>query len=220
VKRLEQTAEIAAGGLAWLASASSCGAVCAAGDQVFVLGRAHGIAGVIGPLAYAMRAGVEVERCRRLMAGAARFLLASCPASPSRERFPFALASGAPCRVDRFGWCSGDPGIAESLVLAGTVLEDRAIGDAARQIAVGAARLAMARTCDATTVCCGVAGRAALFARLARPWNEPVLVAAAAHERSKLAAIDDADDGLFSGAAGTALAQLDDVELGWGFELS
>jgi class I lanthipeptide synthase len=222
VERLEQTAEVEAGGLAWQASPSSyrAHAELPADVPVFVLGRAHGIAGLIGPLAYTMRAGVEVERCRRLIAGAVRFLLASCPASSGSPRFPFALAGGTPHRIDRFGWCSGDPGIAESLLLAGETLGDHAIVDAARQIAVEAARFAMPRACDATTLCCGVAGRATLFARLARQLNEPTLSLAAAHERTKLAAVDDAGDGLFSGAAGIALTQLEDVELGWAFELT
>src|SRR5262249_35088261 len=146
-----------------------------------------------------------------LIAGAARFLLASCPVAPrSQQRFPFALAGGTPRSVDRFGWCSGDPGIAESLALAGRMLDDRAIVEAARQIAGEAARLAMSRSSDATTLCCGVAGRAVLFARLAGEWDDPSLRAAALHERTRLAGVDDANDGLFSGAAGTALAQLDD----------
>src|SRR5262249_20323643 len=185
VERLEQTAEPAAGGLAWRA----------AGDApLFVLGRAHGIAGVLAPLADAMRAGIEVERCRRLIAGAVRFLLASCPASASQPRFPFALADGTPCHVDRFGWCTGDPGIADSLVIAGRILGDRAVVEAARANAVDAARLAMQRTGDASSLCCGVAGRALLFARLARELNEPALGMAAAHERSKLTDARDVND--------------------------
>jgi class I lanthipeptide synthase len=203
IDRLEQTAEAAAGGLAWRAI-----------DDTFVLGCAHGIAGVIGPLARTLRAGIAVDRCRWLLAGAVRFLLASCPPPPSAQpRFPFALAGGTPCRVDRFGWCSGDPGIADALLLAGATLHDPAIVEAARAIALAAARVAMPRTNDATTLCCGVAGRVTLFARLARELNEPALAAAAAHERTKLASAAAAgkDDGLFFGVAGTAFAQVADV---------
>ncbi|HUS66476.1 MAG TPA: lanthionine synthetase C family protein [Kofleriaceae bacterium] len=187
------------------------------------LGVAHGVAGAIAFLAGAIRAGVEVERCRRLLERAVPWLLAR----RQPDGMPAQLVAGEPPRASRLAWCYGDPGTAAALLLAAN-----ATGDAAwRDAAVTIAREAAARPPERTGVvdamlCHGAAGLGHIFNRLHQATGDPPLrdAAIAWFERALdmrrpgegvggFRAHDGVlgwhdDGGLLTGSAGVALALL------------
>ena len=130
VSHLEEIAEPTAAGLRWFTPR----ALLAPEEHLefphgrYDLGVAHGAAGAIGALARLAAAGIEAERCARLIDGAVRELLASTPA---REpgRFPSCHVPGQPLQPRcRLAWCYGDAGIAVVLMAAARVRRPARVG--------------------------------------------------------------------------------------------
>jgi lantibiotic modifying enzyme len=81
------------------------------------LGMAHGIPGVIALLGRACAAGVATNKARRLLEGAARWLMVR-RAMVGTDGFPYRIEPGLPSEPARLAWCYGDPGVAAALLVA------------------------------------------------------------------------------------------------------
>jgi hypothetical protein len=144
-------------------------------DGHWNLGLAHGIPGVIGFLAEMVRADVETERARALLAGAVPWLLAAAPPR-SPARFPSWRGRAAPNEPARLAWCYGDAGVVVTLLAAA-----RAVGQPAWESEARTMARAMAtRTFETSGVldmgiCHGAAGVAHIFNRLYQATGDEVL---------------------------------------------
>ena len=165
------------------------------------LGVAHGVAGALAFLAGAIDAGVEVERCRRLLERAVPWLLAR----RLTDGMPAQLVAGEAPRASRLGWCYGDPGTAAALLLAANATGHEAWREAALTIARAAAARPFERSGVVDAMLChGAAGLGHIFhLDMRRPGEGVGGFRAFDGERGWH---DDA--GLLAGAAGAGLALL------------
>jgi lantibiotic modifying enzyme len=90
---------------------------CPAG--YYNLGVAHGVPGVVGFLASTLAAGIEVEKCRDLLEGTVRWLVARQGPPNSLTRYDSWFVPGREPQNTRLGWCYGDLGLGAVLYLAG-----------------------------------------------------------------------------------------------------
>ena len=194
-------------------------------DGCYDLGVAHGVPGVIGVLAGALKAGVAAERARALLAGAVAWLLAQRLPDDERSCFPSWSAPGSAPVPARTAWCYGDPGIAAVLLAAARAAAEPSWQREAIAVALAAAR----RAPEATGVvdaglCHGAVGLGHLYQRLHAATGEPALGAAAVDWIARALAMRrpgegvagfvahgvraGRDAGLLTGAAGVGLALL------------
>ncbi|HEV7864120.1 MAG TPA: lanthionine synthetase C family protein [Acidimicrobiia bacterium] len=146
------------------------------------LGVARGVAGVIGFLARASLAGIDVP-ARALLEGAVAWLHSQPKAGPDTAGacFPAWTAPGTePAGPARTAWCNGDPGVAAALSVAARALDREDMLAAA----LGLARDAARRPLEGTGVvdgglCHGAGGLGVVFARLHAASGDPVLRAVA-----------------------------------------
>lgn len=107
------------------------------------LGVAHGVTAVATVLALSAAAGVEVDRCRRLLEPAMRWIFAQrrdAGETPDGHwSFPSWVAVGVPPQRSRFGWCYGDPGAAAALLLAARAVGEETWAQQALEVARRAA---------------------------------------------------------------------------------
>ena len=131
------------------------------------LGIAHGMPGVVGVLAGALRAGISPRVTRRLFDDAVAWLLAQELPEPTDAGFALATGRGVPREPARTAWCYGDPGVAGALLAAATAVNDRALEAHAIRIALRAAErpVAACRVNDAG-LCHGAAGLGHTFHRM------------------------------------------------------
>lgn len=131
------------------------------------LGVAHGVPGVIGVLADAVRLGIRAETARPLLEGAVRWVLSHRLAGRRGACYPPFVAPGVEPSPSRLAWCYGDPGIAASLLYAARVAGVQEWEDAALDLALHAATAAVeeARVEDAG-LCHGAFGLAHLYNRI------------------------------------------------------
>ena len=146
-------------------------------------GLAHGIPGVVALLAALRRAGLEPDRCDRLLAGGWAFLLDQVRAPGAGSFLPaWRPLAGVPPepRVERIAWCYGDLGASLALRQAATLP-----GPASwAALPLAMARLTAARAPEASGVrdaglCHGAAGIAHLFNRWHHLTGAPAYRAAA-----------------------------------------
>lgn len=227
VERLDLLAVARGAGIAWYTPPELLfGAKLAAFPRgMFDVGLAHGAAGAIALLAEIHAAGIERARCRRLIDGAVRWLLAAAPPGGGPCRYPLGIADDitGPPSPTRPGWCYGTTSVAAAVLAAGVRLEVAAWRDAGHALAAEAA--GHDTIVGDAGLCHGAAGLAHLynrffhatgdarFAHAARRWVERCLairqlgVAVAGFPR-----LDgpegpwEPDPGVLTGAAGVALA--------------
>jgi hypothetical protein len=191
------------------------------------LGLAHGVPGVIAVLGQICAAGIRVDRARRLLDGAVRWLLAH----QSPDGFAHWIDADPAPKPARLAWCYGDPGVAAALLVAAHAVNEPAWEREARAIALRAAeRPAELSGVKDAGLCHGAVGLGHIFnrmyqatgdswlARAAREWFERALAmrrpgrgiggfeAWLANDRGS--ATYAADLGLLTGATGIALALL------------
>jgi len=212
-------------------------------DGYYNLGVAHGMPGVIGFLASVVAAGVYTEESRRLLAGAARWVLAHQLPAGSLTHFTDWFEPGKPKNMPtRIAWCYGDAGVALMLLNAARSLSDKDLEDDAMTIARHAAGQSHENTgaVDAG-ICHGAAGLAHIYNRIFQLTKDPELESATrtwfaktlelrGHEHGiagfksfRPRSEEDTDPwipevGLLSGASGIALALLGcitDLEPNW-----
>lgn len=185
IERLAGLAVEEDGGIAWFTPAEAVAPVqreiAAAG--CYNLGVAHGIPGVLGFLAAALRSDVESAagvEARRLLTGAVPWLLSQRLPERLGGGFPALAGPGIDPVPTRLAWCYGDLGIAAVLLAAA-----RAVGrkDWERE-ALACARAAAARRGEETLVadaclCHGAAGAGHIFHRLFRATGDETLREAA-----------------------------------------
>lgn len=147
----------------------------------FPLGAAHGAAGVIGALARIVARRPEDGRARTLLRDALNFLLASRLPGRLHHSFPRVASDHAswPDHSD-MSWCWGDPGIALSLLTAGTALGDEDL----RSIAIETMRPLCDRPPDVSEwtdacICHGWAGAAHVFGRFYQATHDAEFATAA-----------------------------------------
>ncbi|MFD7233889.1 lanthionine synthetase C family protein [Streptomyces syringium] len=182
-------------------------------------GLAHGIPGPLALLSLALDAGVAVPGQRETVARVAGWLAAQRtddawgPDWPGRAPPP-----GRPApqgrRPARASWCYGSPGVARTLWLAGTALDDASL----RALAVDALKAALRRPAarhrvDGTPgLCHGAAGLLHITSRFASDTGDPELARAATGLAAQLltspAALSAEGPGYLEGAAGVVLALL------------
>jgi hypothetical protein len=143
VTRLEEMAERSPDGVTWFTPGRLLPAWQREEypDGYYNLGLAHGIPGVIAILAAAAAADIVADRCRPLLEGAVRWLLAQRLPPDATARFQATMIPGGVSRTTaRLAWCYGDAGIAVSLLGAARLAELPDLEEAALDIALGAAR--------------------------------------------------------------------------------
>ena len=144
------------------------------------VGLAHGIPGIVALLGLAIEADVDVERCRQLLEGAVRWLLAQRLPRECVSCFPSHVGTEADAAPARCAWCYGDPGVAIALWGAARRAGMADVERAALGIARHAAEVRERRddVRDAQ-LCHGSAGVAHLFHRLHRATGDASAKAAA-----------------------------------------
>ncbi|HVE81453.1 MAG TPA: lanthionine synthetase LanC family protein [Myxococcales bacterium] len=201
LQRLEEAASGADGGLLWRTPAADLAADerARSPEGASFLGVAHGAAGIAAAAARALAAGVDVERGRRLVRGAASAILA--------HQGPPAIA-GQP-EPARGSWCHGAPATAAALLSAARALDDAGVAERARAIAsaAAAAGLEAPGVSDDGGLCHGPAGAAHLHARLYQhTGDEASLIAGRRWMKRALEVAPPEAPGLLQGRAGHALA--------------
>jgi lantibiotic biosynthesis protein len=196
------------------------------------LGTAHGVPGVIGLLAGALRTPSPPAHTRELLEGAVRWTLAQRlePGAPSA--LPYSAPGPHAPTPARLAWCYGDAGAAIPLLLAAEALEDEHLREAAHDLARGAAmrRPETAGVVDAG-ICHGAAGLAHLFGRMWQLTGDDAFAAAGRYwldrtielrrpelpvagfprlmpERERGPLLPRAESGLLAGAVGVGLMLL------------
>ncbi|HZF08572.1 MAG TPA: lanthionine synthetase C family protein [Thermoanaerobaculia bacterium] len=188
IARLAETAQAMGAGpkpeelLSWHTPSERVGALQAATypEGHYNLGVAHGVPAVIGVLGEALAAGVAEPEARRLLDGAAGWVLAQRLPAGADSLFPYNTAPGIAPNPTRLAWCYGDLGIAASLLAAARTAGDPRLEAEALAIARHAAERAIAGSgVQDCGLCHGAAGVAHLFNRLYQATGEPALGAAA-----------------------------------------
>ncbi|MFI1255125.1 lanthionine synthetase C family protein [Streptomyces netropsis] len=182
-------------------------------------GLAHGIPGPLALLSLALDAGVTVPGQREAVARVAGWLAAHRtddawgPNWPGMAPPPGRSAPQDP-RTARASWCYGSPGVARTLWLAGTALDDASLRTLAVQALKAALRRPAAqRRVDGTPgLCHGVAGLLHITCLFASDTGDPELARAAAGLTEQLltspAVISAEGPGYLEGAAGVVLTLL------------
>jgi lantibiotic biosynthesis protein len=152
-------------------------------DGCFDYGLAHGIAGPLAALALAWHAGYRIDGQGEAMRSLSRWLKERCVYDewgidwPGRVAFhpsSIAIEQETPAHSSRPSWCYGSPGIARSLWLAGTALDDPTLREIAVEAVESAVRRPFAmRHMDSPIVCHGVAGLLAICLRFAHETESP-----------------------------------------------
>jgi lantibiotic modifying enzyme len=170
VRLLDARAVELPNGISWLLPPALLSAATreAAPRGCFNLGVAHGTAGVIAALSEVRRAGIEVERVRRLVERAVDWLLDS--RLDGSWNFPPMNGPEVQAKPARLAWCYGTPGIAAVLLRAASAFERDDWHHAALQIGAWAASRPEHESgvVDAA-FCHGSAGLGHVFNRL---WQE------------------------------------------------
>jgi hypothetical protein len=175
VARLQETAEHDAAGCRWLTPRERLhpGYHEHSPNGHYDLGMAHGLPGILAVLARMLVAGIDVERTRPLLDGAARWLCAQA-LEDSASMFPsFVVPQRTPLPA-RTAWCYGDPGVAIGLLSAANALGSDEYRRRAIAIARKAGRVVDAGVVDAG-LCHGAAGLGHSFHRLYRATGDEAL---------------------------------------------
>src|SRR6185295_11637928 len=132
------------------------------------LGVAHGMPAVLAVLAAIHRAGVETERCRRLVEGGMAWLLArrNAPGSGACFGTMYTDDQADEPQSSRLAWCYGDPGVAANLLLVSRFMERPDWEEIAVEVGRSCTRRAVEESgVRDAGVCHGSAGLVHLFNR-------------------------------------------------------
>lgn len=145
-------------------------------EGYYNVGVAHGVPGVLAPLAGAVAADVAADRARPLLDEAVAWILAQQLDVEEGGGFPAWIPKGGKPALTRRAWCYGAPGVAGALSAAGQTLDV----DEWRRCAVAvAARAAVSPEVAAEVVdaglCHGAAGLAQVFNRIHQATDDPTL---------------------------------------------
>ncbi|MFJ9821725.1 lanthionine synthetase C family protein [Streptomyces sp. NPDC101151] len=182
-------------------------------------GLAHGIGGPLALFSLALSAGIIVPGLPQTLARTAHWLAAQRIDDEHGPDWPGLIAppehpAAVKPRPARTSWCYGSPGIARSLWLAATALDDPTLRDLSVQAVKAVHRRAAARRHphNAPGLCHGLAGLLHITSRFAHDTKDPELTRAATELTEHLLASDDfvaaGGPGFLDGAAGVTLALL------------
>ena len=193
-------------------------------------GLAHGIPGPLALMALACAEGVEVAGLRDAIAAIATWLRDNRADDAWGINWPTMVAlpgkAAAPPQPSRAAWCYGSPGVARSLWLAGTALEDEQLMALACDTMQAVYRRPVEeRQIDSPTFCHGVAGLLQITLRFAHDSGDAVFTDAVADLTDQLLGAYEPDSllgfcsiepgrnpvdqaGLLDGAPGVALVLL------------
>lgn len=148
-------------------------------EGYYNLGLAHGVPGIAALLGHMIAQGVEVERARKLLGGAARWILAQRQDN-ARQMFRSWLPTTDAADLEdreggRLAWCYNDLGLAAALYLAGRQSDDEELAAEALEILRHSANLPheTAGINDAP-LCHGTVGVAHIFNRVYQSSGDPV----------------------------------------------
>jgi lantibiotic biosynthesis protein len=169
VDRLYETAEVVGDGVTWFTRPDLLPPrhLEKNPNGYYNLGVAHGVPGVLGVLADAVRLDIRPERAQPLLEGAVRWVLSHRLAGRRGTSYPALVVSGVEPAPARLAWCYGGPGIAASLLYAARAAGVQEWEDTALDIALDAATAAVhdAGVQDAA-LCHGAFGLAHLYNRI------------------------------------------------------
>lgn len=197
-------------------------------EGVFNSGLAHGIPGPVAALALASRASVSVAGQDEALARASQWLVENRTDDEWGPNWSFGVSrTGRTTHPAQSAWCYGSPGVARSLWLAGTALDDAKLRDlAVEAMAAVYRRPWRARAIGSSPgLCHGVGGLLQITLRFAHDTGEEMFTEAATDLTERLLALYEPDravgfvsiedagarvdrPGLLDGAAGAALALL------------
>lgn len=149
---------------------------------LYVLGLAHGIPGAIMLLGAAHASGVERERANALLESA--FTWFTHQAKPEgHPQFAHYLDGTKRSDDERFSWCVGNPGTIAALWWGARLWGNLEWQRRTHEWAVHLAQEALHRDVvrNSSNLCCGSAGTAHIFLRLAMASDEPAFQEAAVH---------------------------------------
>lgn len=182
VERLQAMATTTDHGVTWWVDPETCLPDRRAlyPEGYYDVGMAHGQAGTIALLAHLT--ANKTAGARDLLRAATDWLLA--------QRLPDGIGPGyypaivAPDDRERYGarlaWCYGDPGVAVALLAAGQALDDDALIDEARTVALGCTERGIEHaSVNDAPLCHGAAGLLHLFRRLHQGLGDETLAKAA-----------------------------------------
>ncbi|MBV9689166.1 MAG: lanthionine synthetase C family protein [Ktedonobacteraceae bacterium] len=145
-------------------------------DGYFNCGLAHGIPGPLAALAVAWHAGYRLPRQREAMHSLSHWMVEHQLCDEWGINWPSGVPLQASYSADewnklyptRTAWCYGSPGIARTLWLAGTALNDATLCQIAVEAITSVLRRPIAaRRIDSVTFCHGVAGLLTICLRFA-----------------------------------------------------
>jgi lantibiotic biosynthesis protein len=134
------------------------------------LGLSHGIPSIICFLAKCLQLGVERENCKRLIQGAASFILSNQLEKGSGSVFPATIREGVKPATSKLAWCYGDLGVGLSLLLAANAIKDNSLKHIAMTILLASAARKQSEleggSIKDAGLCHGTAGISHIFNRL------------------------------------------------------
>jgi hypothetical protein len=180
VRWIDRRAIAAPDGVAWLSPPRPAAKPGQLPGEIYDLGIAHGIPGILAALAEIVEAGVAVRTARRLLDAGTRWLLQRAhrregptydtyaPREPGAHHGP-ALPPG-PARL---AWCYGDPGVVAALLRIAQVRRDRELRATAIAIARRITRIRADPSVQDAGLCHGHAGMLHICNRLYQATGEP-----------------------------------------------
>lgn len=138
------------------------------GEEIFNLGMAHGMPGIIVFLSHIYQTGIHRDKVLPLLTGAVHYVLGQGLDDSFLSCFPLVACRGVPPRSSRLAWCYGDPGVGMALWRAALSTADEKWKRQALDILTRAAKrrdLKENQVVDAC-LCHGAAGLLHIFNRL------------------------------------------------------
>lgn len=153
-------------------------------DGYFNIGLAHGIPGPLAVLSLAWQAGYRIDGQREAIEGISHWIVEH----RIQDQWGINWPSGVPLQASysaeewsklhptRAAWCYGAPGVARSLWLAGTALEDRMLCQTAVESIEAVLRRPLGeRNIDSPTLCHGMGGLLIMCLRFVREGASPTI---------------------------------------------
>lgn len=161
------------------------------------LGTAHGILPVILFLAKCVNAGIEADRCRLLVNESIRFIENNRLKEAGAAFMYPAFVENGRHKTSRHGWCYGDLGIAMLYLQCAELVQDDALKNRARDIALFSAKLKNVRTArtEDAAICHGTGGLYLQYLILGRHFRNPDITETAQYWKNKTIAYSKYNEG-------------------------
>lgn len=144
------------------------------------LGLSHGVPSLIVLLSHVYEKGLATNQCKKLVTNSINWLLSVKLPKGYNSIYASMVSEERPNIASRLGWCYGDPGIAMTLLQAGSIFNEPAWTKEGTMLMVhGAKRRALeANMIRDATICHGTSGLAQIFHRAWSMTQAPSLLEA------------------------------------------